>query len=172
MTPEQIARFWAKVDKSDACWVWRGAQNGRGYGAVGVNGRMQGAHRIAYTLTYGPIPAGLLVCHRCDNPPCVRPEHLFIGTYKDNTQDAWLKGRPLGKPRGTQGPSKITFAAAQEIRALHAAGVSGMELSRRYGVKPSVVYPLLAGKTWMEDPKIKRERSQRARQANSRIQLA
>lgn len=94
--------FWSMVAKSDGCWVWTGTRWSTGYGRL-VGGRA--AHRVAWELTNGPIPRGLLVCHHCDNPPCCRPDHLFLGTSKDNAMDASAKGRLLtGKshPANTQ----------------------------------------------------------------------
>lgn len=90
-------RFWKLVGKSDdveACWIWLGNRDRDGYGLTpGKNPPERRAHRMAYVFTYGSIPDGLLVCHSCDNPPCVKPSHLFLGTQKDNQQDAWAKGR-------------------------------------------------------------------------------
>lgn len=96
--PESFNRvkFWSRVDRSkgdDACWEWTGARNGRGYGMCGVGTRYHGAHRVAYTLCSGTIPDGLNVCHHCDNPPCVNPAHLFLGTQSDNMRDCFAKGR-------------------------------------------------------------------------------
>ena len=78
--------------KSDGCWLWVGSINHR-YGWLVVRGRKVRAHRFSYELAYGLIPVGLLVLHRCDNPPCVRPDHLFVGTQTDNMQDMLRKGR-------------------------------------------------------------------------------
>lgn len=85
-------RFWAKVNKADECWEWTGSRVWNGYGQF-RNGKVVYAHRYAYELWFGPIPDGLLVCHVCDNRSCVRPEHLFLGDYQDNAQDASKKGR-------------------------------------------------------------------------------
>ena len=85
--------FWSLVDKSDGCWLWRGPQNGKGYGRIYHNKKRQVAHRIAYELTVGPIPDGLFACHKCDNPICVNPDHLFLGTQQDNMRDWTQKGK-------------------------------------------------------------------------------
>ncbi|MGJ0510229.1 MAG: HNH endonuclease signature motif containing protein [Methylocystis sp.] len=87
-------RFWEKVIRGDGCWEWTAAKSVRGYGTFGLRkGKMVPAHRMSWELTYGKIPDGLIVCHHCDNPECVRPDHLFLGTYSDNTQDMIRKGR-------------------------------------------------------------------------------
>jgi hypothetical protein len=89
-------RFWMRIDKSAAggCWVWTAARGDHGYGTLqGDNGRTVGAHRFSYELHNGAIPAGLVVMHSCDNPPCVNPAHLSVGTHADNARDMVLKGR-------------------------------------------------------------------------------
>lgn len=88
-----MKRFLAKVEKSKGCWIWQGSCWKNGYGCIQHQGRRQKAHRVAYQLLIGPIPGGLFVCHTCDIPSCVRPEHLFLGTARDNTCDAIAKGR-------------------------------------------------------------------------------
>lgn len=86
-------RFWSHVQKSDGCWLWTGARDDKGYGIGSGSSEHEWAHRYSFALAFGPIPGELSVLHRCDNPPCVRPDHLFLGTQKDNVIDMTRKGR-------------------------------------------------------------------------------
>jgi hypothetical protein len=92
-----IDRFWARVDRSGECWLWMRARfpAGNGYGAVSFRGKVWRAHRVAWTITTGEIPPGMDVLHHCDNPPCVRPDHLFLGVDLDNARDMMRKGRNM-----------------------------------------------------------------------------
>ena len=99
-----VERFWKNTERTSGCWLWMGKRDKAGYGYVRPNYKLTGAHRFSWELTHGPIPSGLFVCHRCDNPPCVNPEHLFTGTARDNTSDAIRKGR-LAKPKITGSPT-------------------------------------------------------------------
>lgn len=146
-------QFWAKVDKSGDCWLWTGAKNGLGYGRLVHNDHEFFAHRIAWQLHFGPIPTGLLVCHHCDNPPCVRPDHLFVGTSADNTADMIAKGRQSFRgfpPRfGVTPPSaKLTHDDVRAIRSARAAGALIKPLARQYDVDPHTIRALLQGVTW------------------------
>lgn len=85
--------FWSLVKKTDGCWIWTGGLDGHGYGRVWREGRRQGSHRVSFQLTNGRIPDGMYVCHHCDNPICVNPGHLFLGTHSDNMRDCTNKGR-------------------------------------------------------------------------------
>jgi hypothetical protein len=103
-------RFWSHVEKTDGCWLWRGARDDKGYGKFGLHGRQERAHLIAYELAVRLVPRGLglHICHKCDNPPCVRPDHLFLGTPKDNMQDKEAKNR--GRfPHGPRKPSGVVL---------------------------------------------------------------
>jgi hypothetical protein len=121
-----MKRFWAKVDvkDEDECWLWLGGVTYRGYGHSRLNGRQMGAHRAAWILTFGPIPDGLLVLHKCDVPKCCNPKHLFLGTHRDNLVDAQQKGRfPI------QG--KIRCSIENCTRPLRSKGLCGLHYERQ-----------------------------------------
>lgn len=97
--PNLVSRFWAKVVKTNECWEWCAAFHGSGYGIFGIGGtKIQRAHRFSWELSYGKIPEGLFVLHKCDNRKCVRPEHLFLGTNLDNVRDMIAKRRNSPPP--------------------------------------------------------------------------
>ena len=134
-----VERFWEKVEKTDGCWLWAGKRAGN-YGALSIGRRGEGhvyAHRFSYEKFIGPIPEGRLVCHTCDTPLCVNPEHLWLGTYSENMLDAVAKGRrPKSGPiKGVGCKRSISFAKAEEIREKFATGkYTQIELALVYGV--------------------------------------
>ena len=143
-------KFWAKVDKRgpDECWEWQGSRHPKGYGRTG---RRLKTHRVAWELTNGPIPAGLLVCHKCDNPPCVNPEHLFLGTSADNVHDMMEKGRRRLVSRvGSGHPnSKLTEADVIAIRRARKRGEPILKLAEQYGVHNSLISRIAKRQTWV-----------------------
>lgn len=127
-----MKKFWRFVDKTETCWLWAGNKTQTGYGRIGINYKGILAHRLSWELAHGPIPKGLVVCHRCDTPLCVRPDHLFLGTLSENHRDMVAKGRHA---RGSkQGAAKLSEADIADIRAAICAGSKQQELADKYGV--------------------------------------
>lgn len=147
-------RFWSKVDRRgvEECWPWTAGcfKDRGGYGAFWLNGRLWKAQRVAWLFTNGPIPEGLEVLHRCDNPQCCNPAHLWLGTSLENQRDKFEKGRHCYGERN--GRAKITVQDVQEIRTLHESGVSVDELSGRYGVTPGSIYKICRRAMWPSVP--------------------
>jgi len=156
-----IDRFWSKVDTSGECWVWIGHRNKRGYGAFHIKDRLYQAHRLSWEIANSPIPEGLYVCHHCDNPSCVRPDHLFVGTPTDNIRDAIQKGRwhhsppPKGRRFQKGHPvyyrsAKLTADQVREIRRLHdQGGVSKRKLAVLFGISRSNIQKIVWRRTWL-----------------------
>jgi hypothetical protein len=140
-------RFWRRVEKSEACWRWTGPVRGNnGYGAFHYLGRPISAHQFSWALHCGPVPAGLCVLHRCDNPVCVNPAHLFLGTHADNMADRDAKGRLAHGER--VGCSKLTDALVREMRRLRADGATETELALRFNVARSTAHRVVTGELW------------------------
>jgi hypothetical protein len=146
--PVPIAdRFWNRVEKTDSCWEWTGAR-ALGYGVIKSRGKMYKAHRISWEAAFGAIPPGMLVCHRCDNPACVRPEHLFLGTDLDNARDKVAKGRQA-RQRGEAHPGrKLAQEQATEIRCLAAWGNGHADIAAAFNISRSQVGRIVAGQRW------------------------
>jgi hypothetical protein len=140
-------RFWAKVEKTATCWVWTACRHPQGYGQFGCAGRIVKAHRVAWELTHGPIPDGLQVCHRCDNPPCVNPDHLFLGTQRDNNHDCIAKGRAKNLRGAAHGRARLSAEDVLAIRATHPAA-SYSALARHYGVSKATIAAVVQGRNW------------------------
>lgn len=153
-TPEQ--RFWTKVRKStDGCWEWTASKDGCGYGIFHMRHGdfMHRAHRVSYALHYGAFDESLNVLHKCDNPGCVRPDHLFLGTQLDNNRDARDKGRGV-YPRGeNDGNSKLTSAEVLEIRRLYSSGAyMQKDLAKRFAVSKQTISAIMTGIVWRHLP--------------------
>ena len=156
ISDEVIERFWAKVDRTDGCWNWTAATLS-GYGRFCVRKpHIVGAHRFSYALAYGEVPEDLSVLHHCDNRRCVRPDHLFTGTQKDNIADMIGKGRyrggfkrhPIDQKGSANGYAVLTEQSVAEIRQLLAEGMQGTVIAKRFGISKSTVSAIRVGKRW------------------------
>lgn len=136
-------RFWGRVEKTGGCWNWTGPIGSERYGRIRFQGRRVLTHVISYRLSFGAVPSGLSVLHRCDNPRCVRPDHLYAGTAKDNVWDAITRGR---RPRGPN--LRLTSAEVTAIRAKWRAGESQRAIAGECRVSPSTISLAARGKTW------------------------
>ena len=137
MDERYIKNFWKKVDKKDnsSCWIWIGAHCNHGYGQMRINNKMKMAHRISWIIHFGNIPEGLEVCHKCDNPECVNPSHLFLGTHQDNMDDRNRKGRNKSLQGELNGASKLKNYQIPSIREKYSTGEYSLrDLGREYGV--------------------------------------
>jgi len=149
-----IDRFWEKVDKSagpNECWVWTACRMVKGYGQVWYGNKFTGAHRVSWEIeNKTSIPEGLYVLHTCDNPKCVNPQHLFLGTAKDNVADCQAKGRANTARGEKNGKAKLTEEQVKEIRKLYAPGngFSMQKLSEIYHVNSSVICYIVHRKIW------------------------
>lgn len=144
-------RFWAKVDKSGDCWIWQGGADQNGYGYIYDEKRRKNAkaHRVSYEIANRfskPIPPKLLVCHKCDNPPCVRPDHLFLGTNKNNMEDMVAKGRQNKGEKN--GQAKVTAADVIEMKRLRKLGATYKELGDMFGLEQRTASMAVRGVNW------------------------
>lgn len=149
--PTMLERLMRRVEKTEACWLWVGG---------GISGkRPRGSFSTPWTTTpsraswilhNGPVPAGLYVCHRCDNPLCVRPSHLFLGTAKENTQDMLQKGRHRASCHAGEPNPNASLAAQQviDIRRASAQGAETKTLARKYGVSVTAIQRIINGSAW------------------------
>jgi len=145
-----LERFNDKCTKTDTCWIWTGAVHRQGYGRIRrgfKEGKTIQAHRAAYELFKGEIPLSMFVCHTCDNPSCVNPDHLFLGTIEENTEDMVRKGRAA---KGIDRPNvKLTESEVIEIREKYATGnYSQRQLGKIYDIGYTNIYSITKGKTW------------------------
>jgi hypothetical protein len=147
----ELDRFWAKVDvvlDETSCWDWNAARDKDGYGKIGAHRVTFKSHRLSWEYQNGPIPEGLCVCHKCDNPSCVRPDHLFTETAQKNNLDKELKNR---QTRGTKnGMHILTEEDVRSIRKMYSTGQhSQITLSEMYGVTQSCISKIVRNKRWL-----------------------
>lgn len=154
-SPEHLSRRLlngARLDPDSGCWIWERTTNQCGYGTLTVDGRSRYAHRVMYALVHGHLPAGSHICHRCDNPSCINPTHLFAGTRSANMRDMVSKGRhaPPPPPRsGADNPAaKLTSVQVDDIRDALGRGETQRAIASRYGVSPSQVSNIKRGRAW------------------------
>jgi hypothetical protein len=146
-------RFLLHVKKTPTCWLWTGAKSYAGYGFFRLRNprRQVSSHRFSYELFKGKIPEGLLVCHSCDNPSCVRPSHLWLGNYSSNALDSFRKGRGVDNSGVKNGMSKLTWNQVRDIRAKYILRqYSQSKLAREYGVVQDTICAVVSGKSWKE----------------------
>jgi hypothetical protein len=152
-----LTRLWKKVDRSGDCWIWLGSVSKDGYGRISIgNGARDGVHRVAYASVHGPIPDGMHVLHNCpggDNPRCVNPDHLWLGTHAENMRDKVAKGR---QPRGASGTyatgervngAKLRAAEVIEIRNLYPTWTC-RHLAFLFGVSKTQIAHIIEGRYW------------------------
>jgi hypothetical protein len=141
--------FLDRVVKTSGCWEWIGSKNKTGYAQLSVNRKTEKASRVSYEMFNGPIPKGNYACHTCDNRGCVNPEHLFLGTQKDNMRDMVAKGRSH-KPKGEiNGRSKLEVNQVIEIRTLFSNKQASLkELAARFNISTTAVRYIIIKRTW------------------------
>lgn len=149
---DPINNFWKYVYKTEHCWFWIGCVAGkRGYGKLTVGKRTVPAHRLSWEIHFGKIPAGQYVCHKCDTRQCVRPDHLFLGTNRENQCDIWDKGGLLNSVKRVRGErslhSKLTAEQVLNIRSEYKKG-NGEQLAKKYGVRGQSINDIVRRKSW------------------------
>lgn len=157
MTAEE--RFWSKVQRTEHCWFWQAGKFSDGYGAFGFERKLWKAHRWSYTQYVGLIPAGMVVMHSCDEPACVRPEHLSLGTPQENHRDSMRKGRTawqryaIKPPRRDQrgalnAMAKLSAKDIEQIQNRYCHGEKQQKIADDYGVKQSCISKIVNRKRW------------------------
>lgn len=158
----QAERFWSKVDKAGPmvraelgnCWIWLASKDRKGYGVIGAGSKRDGtrrphrAHRFGWWIQTGELPGSLCVCHRCDNPACVRIDHLFLGTVIDNNRDMFTKGRMVNTRGEQHGRTKLTESTVLDILGAAAAGEATRAIARRLGHPAPTVQNIVSRRTW------------------------
>lgn len=156
-TPENLSRFWSKVYKDGpiiipelgSCWMWTSTRNKAGYGVIGISQKNYLTHRLSWEIQNGTIPKDLLVLHKCDNPSCINPEHLFLGTDADNVCDKMNKGRHRKRSGEATGTAKVTKEQVIEIRERFAqGGIHHSQIAKEFGLSRMAVSFIVRRRTW------------------------
>ncbi len=129
------------------CWIWQKAKHRQGYGNLSYKRIPRLAHRVCWEVYFGEIPENIKVCHKCDNPSCVNPEHLFLGTQKDNVRDGIEKGRYENRAMGKR-RNKLNYDEVLDIKRLNSEGMTRKELQKKYSVSPTCIAKILNGVSW------------------------
>lgn len=154
LSKKNVESFWKKVIKTKKCWQWSGFKTDSEYGQILINRRKYRAHRISWMIHYGPIPQGKCILHRCDVRTCIKPDHLFLGSYKDNNQDMWRKGRGRSTAPPSKGEdnsqAKLTAGAVRRIRRAWRLdkNLTHKKLALKYDVCPGTILNIVNLKTW------------------------
>ena len=138
-------------EPNTGCWLWTASLYSNGYGQSSLVQYERKAHRLSYEVFVGPLTPGMSVCHKCDTPSCVNPDHLFLGTHQENMQDRSRKGRTWNKPRwvGTKNPrTLLTEEQVTAIRRLHSEGLAYTTLAGMYGMQPSGIRKIVKRLNW------------------------
>lgn len=144
-------RFWTKVRKGVSCWEWVGCKDQLGYGQIksSMNRKNLRAHRLSYELSKGKIPKGMIVCHSCDNPSCVNPEHLWLGTDKDNMEDMVNKGRTPSHSKEKNGNSRLVATDIEKIRSMYKTGeYKKNEIAKLFKISDVHAGRIISGQMW------------------------
>lgn len=157
--PSPVVRFWIMVDKNGPiqthcpelgpCWRWKGSNKREGYGRFHIAGRLVAVHRFSWELANGRIPEGKSVLHKCDNPECTNPCHLFLGTHRDNMDDMLRKNRQRSSVGELNSRVKLKEADVKKIRELVAVGgMTHREIAEKFGVQRPAISAIVQGRHW------------------------
>ena len=149
---QELLRFWGRVDidiSLDVCWEWKGRKNSDGYGEFDYNNTCTFAHRYSWMTLHGEIPKGMVICHKCDNPPCCNPNHLFMGTVQDNVRDRDAKGRQADRHGKKNGRAVLDEEKVRAIKLLRKNGATYKELQQEFGVSNGCINHIVNGRHWV-----------------------
>lgn len=148
LSPRERLEKFTKINPDTECWIWAGSKNKKGYGQIHFEGKTRIAHRVSYEINIGGIPKNILVCHSCDNPSCINPSHLFLGTNLDNSNDKFSKGRGRALIGQENGNSKLSTDEVIKIKSMLKNNESSYSIARKFNVKGETVLSIKNKLTW------------------------